>query len=354
MTKSGRRLRVAVIGCGTIAHEHLAYLRTSPMVSLVAICDASRALAEFMAGRFGAETFYTDHKQMLAEQRVDVVHVLTPPHTHVAIVSDVLRAEAHAICEKPLAPTLDETAGLFSLAREKRRHLVEGHNLLYNDVALAIGGLIEEDRLGAIEEIDVLLTLDLTAGPFGDLNLGVPLQGLPGGAVHDYLPHLAYLFLHFAGDPEATYAVCGKLENRSGNPRVGYDHLDALVEAGAVSGRLRISSRVKPDAFRLAVRGRKASVEVDFYNPFRRVEGGGLVGKLAPFEQLRSGVGLLRSGVGNLRAKVARHGTYHGLPRMLEATYRSLGEGGAPPITEQQVLATASLVERLVALRTSP
>ena len=116
MSRADRRLRAAVIGCGTIAYEHLPYLSPSPLVELAATVDRSKAAASFVAKRFNAAGFYTDHREMLAEAKPDVVHVLTPPHTHVAIVRDCLEAGAHVICEKPTAGTSTSPASITSVA----------------------------------------------------------------------------------------------------------------------------------------------------------------------------------------------------------------------------------------------
>ena len=132
---------------------------------------------------------------------------------------------------------------------------------------------------------------------------------------------------------------------------MGFDHLDALVTSGDCRGRLRISSDIKPDMFRLIVRGTKATAETDFYGPFMRVQLSSDSGKLAPLEQIRSGIKLVRSGFGNLRDKVMQHGTYHGFPRMLAAIYEGLHVGGTMPIMPEDITATAALVDRLIDLR---
>ena len=349
MTSDKPRLRAAVIGCGAIAHEHLGYLAESRRVELVAVCDTSRATASFMQRRFGASASYTDARTMLHEARPDMVHVLTPPESHSTLIRMCLGAGAHVICEKPMTESAAETEALLAEARRCGRILVESRNLLFNDAALAIDRLIDHGRLGAVREVDVLLSLDLTAGPFGDLNLSGPGVRLPAGAVHDFLPHLAYLFLHFAGVAQVEH-VSGSLDNRSGNARVGYDHLDVLVQGGEVRGRLRIASDISPPTFRLIVRGTERSVETDFYNPFLRIEGGDNVGKRAPLEQIGSGLKLVRAGFRNFRDKVRQHGTYHGMPRMLDAVYRALINGEASPIAEADILATARLVDRIVAI----
>lgn len=350
MTEERRRLRAAVIGCGAIAHEHLPYLSESPRVDLVAVCDTSPALASFMQKRFRAGACFTDASEMLRQTRAEVVHVLTPPQTHAALIRMSLEAGAHVICEKPMTASADETEALLDEARQHGKILVESRNLLFNDVAIAIDRLRMAGQLGSVREVDVLLSLDLTAGPFGDLNLSGPGVALPAGAVHDFLPHLAYLFLHFAGSPAEVDRVAGFLENRSGNRRVGFDHLDVLIEVGETRGRIRIASDTAPPTFRLIVRGTQRSVETDFYNPFIRIEGGANVGKRAPLEQIGSGLKLARAGVRNFFDKVRQHSTYHGMPRMLEAIYRALESGESSPIAAADILATARLVDRIVSL----
>ena len=349
MTNNPTRLRAAVIGCGAIAHEHLGYLGSSPRAELVAVCDASSATAAFMSERFGASAWFTDATSMLRIVRPDVVHVLTPPQTHASLVRMSLDAGAHVVCEKPMTGSAAETEALFANARKRGKLLVESRNLLFNDVGIAIDRLLKVENLGRVCEVDVLLSLDLTAGPFGDLNLSGPGVQLPCGAVHDFLPHLAYLFLHFAG-LETIDRLTGFLENRSGNVRVGYDHLDVLIEAGSVRGRLRIASDVCPPAFRLVVRGTERSAETDFYNPFLRIEGGSNIGKRAPLEQIGSGLKLARAGARNFFDKVRQRGTYHGMSRMLDSIYAALEAGEDPPISEADILATARLVDRIVAL----
>lgn len=351
MGEIAKPFKVAVIGCGGIANEHLPFLAKSPLVDLVGVCDMSKATALFAQQRFGAKGWFLDAGEMMSAAKPDVVHVLTPPQSHAPLVSLGLNAGAHVICEKPMTATAGETAGLLSLADKQGKWLIESRNLLFNDIVLKIDGLVEDGTLGEVREIDILLSLDLNAGPFGDLNLEGPGVQLPGGAVHDFLPHLAYLFLHFAGHAKPVDTVAGALQNLSGNARVGFDHLDALVTAGPCRGRLRIASDLKPDMFRLIVRGTKAAAESDFYNPFLRVQRSGDSGKMAPFEQIRSGVRLAKAGVGNLRDKVLQHGTYHGLPRMLEAVYRALGDGGPSPVAASDIVATADLVDRLIGLQ---
>ena len=343
------RLRSAVIGCGAIAYEHLPFVATSPLAQLVGVCDRSRALAEAAGERFGAGAVHTEVTTLLADTRPDIVHVLTPPHTHDPIVREALAAGAHVVCEKPMTGTAADTAALLDAAARAGRVLVESRNLLWNDPVIALGRAAGDGTLGRIVECDILLSLDFLAGPFGDPNLSGPGAVLPRGAVHDFMPHLVYLFLALTGSTEPQ-DVRGFFRNRSGNRRAGFDFLDALVDDGRVRGRLRVATDAYPEQFRIILRGTKGTVETDLYNPYWRFDGAPNVGKRAPFGQFANGRALIRGSVANFRNKVMQHGTMHGLPRMLDAVYRAVLAGAPPPISPADMLATARLCDRLVAL----
>lgn len=345
---SSLTLRAAVVGCGAIAYEHLPFVATSPLARLAAVCDTSPALAAAAGERFGAGAVHTDFAALLADVKPEIVHVLTPPHTHDILVRQALAAGAHVICEKPMTGTERETAGLLDAARAAGRVLVESRNLMFNDAVLTLQRMIAEGKLGQVVECDVLLSLDFLGGPFGDRNLAGAAVMLPAGAIHDFMPHLGYLFLALTGIGD-DYRVRGFLKNRTANPRAGFDHLDAVID-GAARGRLRIATDAYPEAFRVIVRGTKGTVETDLYNPYLRFDAAPNVGKRAPFGQVTNGRKLARAGWANLRNKIMQHGTMHGMPRMLEAVYRAILTDLTPPITPAEMLATARLCDRLVAL----
>ena len=351
MSRSGPTpLRSGVLGCGAIAHEHLAYLESSPLADPVSVCDRSPAARRFAADRYGVPATDAEARDLFA-RGLDVVHICTPPTTHPALVVMALEAGANVICEKPLAPSAQVAGELVDLAASLDLMLIESQNLRWNDPVLAIDRVVASGELGEVRDVEVSLSFDLNSA-FGDPNLTGPGVDLPAGAVHDFLPHLSYLFLHHAGHTGPVDEIVGRLENLSGNPRVGYDHLDALVVAGAVRGRIRVCSDVAPDGFRIAVRGTRGGVETDLYQPYLRVQGAGDTGIGAPVEQLRSGLRLVKSSVTNLGSKVLRHGGYHGIPRMLEAVYTAIASGGPSPVLPSWILSTAELNDRLAGLAT--
>ena len=281
---------------------------------------------------------------MLAEARPDVVHVLASPRTHPDLIRRSLAAGAHVICEKPPAPSATETAALLRSARDAGRALVETSNLLYNDVVLEFDRALAAGGVGEPREIDVSLALDL-----GGADVPQDGLGLPGGIAHDYLPHLAYLLLHFAGQAEVT-DLMGTLRNATGVSAIGYDHVDALVPARRREGA----------AADLA--GCAAELDARRGTWHRRFAGGRHVPAVPASRGPTLGwqvVARRPHGPGscarprggrNVRDRLLQHGTYHGMARMLAALYTALRDGDPLPISEQDVMASALLIDRVVEL----
>jgi predicted dehydrogenase len=105
-------LRGALVGCGFFARNHLHGWREVDGVELVAVCDADGARARAAAAAFGVPRAYDDAAAMLAAERPDFVDVAAPPHAHRALVELAAAHGVHVVCQKPLAPTLDDARAM--------------------------------------------------------------------------------------------------------------------------------------------------------------------------------------------------------------------------------------------------
>ena len=342
-------MKSAVIGTGEISAEHLKFLAGSKATQLLGVCDLSRAAARYAARTFGVEKSYTDYKRMLDEAKPDVVHVLTPPQTHVALATDCLDAGAHVICEKPITLSHDRFTSLWNLAAGKNRKLIEDHNYRFNRPVLKIEKLIDAGVLGEVMEVDVRMALAIRAGGrFADRNLPNPAHQLPAGVIHDFITHLSYLVLRFIPDPDKVSAAW---TNHGGDDLFKYDDLDALLIAGDKHARIRFSCRTGPDCFALTVRGTRAEVQTDLFHPFMRLvkprRGGE---KLAPVvNQLANGLNLVGSSWTNLRNKLMQRTPYEGLHTFLNKTYDALQHDTEPPVTFDDMDRASRLIDQMLA-----
>jgi len=346
-TKTGT-LKAAVIGTGKISEEHLEYLHGSDRAELVAICDLSPTVARWASEQYDDAACYTDYRRMLDTTDIDVVHVLTPPHTHVQITTDALNAGCHVISEKPIAPSRDEFHKLYQLAESKGLVLIEDHNYRFNPPYQQIDQMVAQGRLGDIHDVEVHLVLPIRAGGrYADANLPHPSHRMPAGVIHEFITHMSYLLLRFMSEIEQVSAAWS---NHGQDELFKYDDLDAIVIGGAVHGRLRFSCRTFPPGFVVTVRGTKGTASCDLYQPcvLKNVERSG--GPFAPLlNQRAAGVALKRAARRGLWNKIGnRNRPEEGLGIFLDQTYQALIDKKPMPVSYQDMDRAIALIEQLL------
>ena len=340
-------MKTALIGAGQIARQHLSCLRGLAGVDVAAVCDLSPSVAECAAERYGLRSWFTDHRVMLREVRPDVVHVTTPPTSHFRLAMDCLDAGAHVIVEKPATTTLEELEALVRRAEEAGRALVEDYNYLFNSAPLEILRRIEAGEFGAVLHVEVTINLDIL-GPsgFADPNAPHPALKLAGGAIADFLPHLASMAHLFVGTHRQVHTIWQKRRQTV----LPYDELRAMVEADRGTATLAFSAGAQPDAFWLRVHGERMQASANLFETrltFDRVRAGPRA--LRPLlNGLEEGRTIRRAAIGTLLRKFkSGPGTYEGLFGLLARTYQALAAGARLPVPAQQVLEVNRLVAAL-------
>ena len=339
-------MKAALIGAGQIARQHLACLKSLSGVKLAAICDLSPARAEAAAERYGIPNWFTDHRAMLEKARPDVVHVTTPPTSHFRLAMDSLDAGAHVIVEKPATSTFKELQALTRRAEETGRQLVEDHNYVFNRAPQEIVQRIQSGQFGAVTHVEILICLDIL-GPtgFADPNSPHPALTLTGGAIADFLPHLASLAYLFIGPHRTAHAIWTK---RKPSP-LPFDEFRAVVDGEGGTASLGFSSNSQPDAFWLRVYGERMQATANLFETRLTFDGPRDVPKpLRPFfSGLDEGRTIRRAALRTLLRKFKGPGAYEGLWELLARTYRALADGSALPVPTSHVLEVNRMVEAL-------
>jgi predicted dehydrogenase len=339
-------VKAAIIGAGQIARQHINCLKIVPGVELAAICDLSPATAEATAERNGIHDWFTDHRVMLEKVRPEVVHVTTPPTSHFALAKDSLDAGAHVIVEKPATATFDELETLLRHADNIGRHLVEDYNYVFNHAPQEILELIGSGEFGGVTHVEVLICLDIL-GPsgFADPNAPHPALTLAGGAIADFLPHLASLAHAFVGPHHNAQTVWAKRKASL----LPFDEFRAVVKAERGTASLGFSSSSQPDAFWLRVYGERMQATANLFETRLTFDGPRSVPKplRSFFSGLEEGKTIRRAAWTTLLRKFKGPGAYEGLWELLSRTYGALVEGSPLPVTASHVLEINRLVEAL-------
>ncbi len=125
-----RKVRIGIIGCGGIANgKHMPSLKRLAQVEMVAFCDIVEERAVKAAADFGVPgaKVYTDYKELLKDETIEVVHVLTPNRAHSFITVDALNAGKHVMCEKPMAINSEEAIKMLEAAKANNKKLTIGY-----------------------------------------------------------------------------------------------------------------------------------------------------------------------------------------------------------------------------------
>ncbi len=122
-------VRFGLVGFGAWGQHHAQSIAAHPEAQLVAITAPSEASRAAAAQAHPTALIFSDHRQMLAAVKLDIVDIVTPSHTHRAIATAALEAGCDLLLEKPLALTIDDCRVIVRLARARGRRLAVGHEL---------------------------------------------------------------------------------------------------------------------------------------------------------------------------------------------------------------------------------
>lgn len=156
-------IRIGIIGLGAIGQRLIGQFREHPKVEIVAVCDNQEALAKKTASSLGEVGAYTDYQQLIEDERVDLVYVAVPPKFHHQIVLDVLKANKHVLCEKPLANSLEEAQEMLEAANTAGVVHAMNFPLNYGQAATKLAELLRENYIGKLRRIQ--LTMHFPAWP---------------------------------------------------------------------------------------------------------------------------------------------------------------------------------------------
>src|SRR5262245_46100538 len=126
-----KELRVAILGGGKMAQKHGTAIRLQPGARFVAVGDPVLSTAE-VKERFGQDIeAYTDARKLLQETKPDIVHIVTPPHTHFDLAKQCLLGGASVYVEKPFALNRREATEILDLAESRGLRACAAHQVLF-------------------------------------------------------------------------------------------------------------------------------------------------------------------------------------------------------------------------------
>ncbi len=215
-----RIVKVGIIGCGGIANgKHMPSLAQVENVQMIAFCDILPERAEKAAKEYGTPDakVYTDYKELLKNEDVEVVHVLTPNREHADITVDALHAGKHVMCEKPMAKTAADAKRMVAAAKETGKKLTIGYQHRQKPESQYAKAYIDTGALGEIYYANCL-AIRRRGTPNWGVFLDEDAQG--GGPIIDIATHSLDLTLYLMNNYEPEMVV-GKTHKALEHPEAG-------------------------------------------------------------------------------------------------------------------------------------
>ena len=183
-------IRVAVVGVGSMGHNHVLRYSDLPEVELVAIVEPRAERAAQYARQFSCHAFVSIDDLFTSSVELDAVSIVTPTAYHSRIATSFLERGVHCLVEKPLADSSEKAQKLVDLAEQNGLVLLPGHVERFNPAVRAI-----RDKLSSIEYIK-----SYRVGPMS-------FRSIDTDVVMDLMTHDLDLVLHLCETDDVSIDV---------------------------------------------------------------------------------------------------------------------------------------------------
>lgn len=150
LTKTAKKIKVAVIGCGSVSTQYLPHLSKSPFVELVSCCDIIYDRALTRAKEYSIPNTYQHIDKMLAGSPFDLMITLTDMQEHGRLNKQALQAGKHVWSEKPMANTYKEGRALLDLALSKKLRIWGAPAVVNSPQFAFMSRAIRDGKLGKV------------------------------------------------------------------------------------------------------------------------------------------------------------------------------------------------------------
>lgn len=228
------KVRVGIVGSQFVANLHAEAFRCVPEAELHAVASPDPEHAGEFSARHGIPHRFTDYREMLRLDELDVITVACPNHLHAQVTIDAASAGKHVVCEKPLAMNLEECDAMIDACRRAGVLLLYAEELLFAPKYVRAKALADE---GALGDVYYVRQLECHYGPHSDWFWDVNLSG--GGVLMDMGCHsIAFARWVYDNAPiESVYAELGT--HVHGERTRGEDH--SLCILRFEGGRLAVA-----------------------------------------------------------------------------------------------------------------
>lgn len=152
-----KKLRVGIVGLGRILPMHIVSVQHLPQAELVAVCDIVQERVDKTVRQYGGNG-YTDYKEMIEKEHLDVLHVCLPHYLHPVVSEYALAHGVNVLSEKPMSICYEDGERCVKVAEEKGLLYGVIFQCRYNNSSKLVKAALSEGKLGKIICASSILT----------------------------------------------------------------------------------------------------------------------------------------------------------------------------------------------------
>ncbi len=194
-------MKIAVIGCGTIANNaHIPSYMANEKAEIKYFCDVIESRAEEAVKKYGCGKAVTDYKEVLNDPEIEAISVCTPNKSHSEIAIAALKAGKHVLCEKPAARIYSEALQMQQAQHETGKVLNIGVVNRFNKGVNKLKELIDTDELGKVYQVYISFRSHRCIPGLGGAFTTKEIAG--GGVMIDWGIHFFDIVMYCCNDPK--------------------------------------------------------------------------------------------------------------------------------------------------------
>lgn len=195
-----KKLRIGFIGAGGISHGHYERLHATKKAQVVALNEPSKKMLERFHAHFEGSRglpVYKDYRDMLRNEELDGVVVLSPHTVHFEQISAALAKGLHVLTEKPMVCTIRRAKALINKAKKAKRVLMISYQRHYDPLFRYMREQIAKGAIGKVQYVQAIQSQEWLRGTKGTWRQKLALSG--GGQLNDSGSHLVDIVMWVTG-----------------------------------------------------------------------------------------------------------------------------------------------------------
>lgn len=150
LTREDKKIKVAIIGCGSVSTQYLPHLSKAKFVDIVSVCDIIPERAVTRSKEYNVPNYYPHIDKLLAGAPFDMMITLTDMQEHGRLNKQALQAGKHVWSEKPMANSYKEGRALLDFAHSKKLRIWGAPAVVNSPQFAFMSKAIQEGKLGKV------------------------------------------------------------------------------------------------------------------------------------------------------------------------------------------------------------